>query len=475
MMKKEKFFWIILGLSLLWFVFYLYLTPYDLSPDEAYYWTWSKRLSLGYYSKPPMVAFLIRLGTLIGGDKAIFVRLFAPILWALSSLCFFYWARGLFGVEVAFKAFLLSLFTLLTPLMGFFMTIDAPLVFFWSLTLFLFSLALKKGKPLYFYLMGLSFGLGLLSKYTMAILGVSLFLYLLFTPSLRPYLKKKEPYLGFLLALGVFLPHFLWESKYGFIAFRHTASLLKKGSSFDPLSFVTFIGSQFLLLTPLTFFLFLKGLWRTFKESLEGDFSYGLPFWASSLLFLVCCLKSLFGPCYANWGAPAYVGGLILASRTENRRLLFLSILIGAFFIGLAYNAESLRRFSHLSPEDFPTSRLLGWRELGEEVKSLRKALGAPFILGTNRNILSEVAFYGEAFPRIYQYGGKESQFDLWGGLEREKGKDALIVLRSNKKLPSDFEKSFSQCTFLKEFEVVKKGVRIKSFSLYLCKDFKGL
>jgi len=475
MMKKEKLFWIILGFTFLGLLFYLHITPYDLSPDEAYYWTWSKRLSLGYYSKPPMVAFLIKLSTSLGGDKAVFVRIFAPILWALSGLCFFYLARSLFGVEVAFRAFLLSLFTLLTPLMGFVMTIDPPLVFFWTLTLFLFWLALKKGKAIYFYLSGVSLGLGLLSKYTMAILGVSLFLYLLFTPSLRPYLKRKEPYLCLLIAFCLFLPHLIWEAKYGFIAFRHTASLLEKGSSFDPLSFIAFLGSQFLLLTPLTFLLFLKGLWRGFKESLKGDPSYGLPFWSCGLLFLVCLLKSLFGPCYANWGAPAYVGGLILAGRVGKGKNLLVSLLIGAFFIGVAYNAESLRRFSPVPQEDFPTSRLLGWKELGEEVKALRKALGEPFILGTNRNILSEVSFYGEAFPRVYQYGGKNSQFELWGGLKEEKGKDALIVLGSNKKLPSEIERNFSKCTFLKEFQVVKKDLRIKSFSLYFCEDLKGL
>jgi len=475
MMKKERLFWIIWGLTFLWLLFYLHITPYDLSPDEAYYWTWSKKLSLGYYSKPPMVAFLIKVGTFLGGDKAIFVRIFAPILWALSGICFFYLARNLFGVEVAFRAFMLSLLTLLTPLMGFVMTIDPPLVFFWTSTLFLFWLALKKGRAVYFYLSGLSLGLGLLSKYTMAILGVSLFLYLLFTPSLRSYLKRKELYLCFFIASGLFLPHLIWEAKYGFIAFRHTASLLEKGPSFDPLSFIAFLGSQFLLLTPLAFLLFLKGLWRGFKESLKGDPSYGLPFWSSSLLFGVCLLKSLFGPCYANWGAPAYVGGLILAGKVGKGKTFLISLLIGAFFIGVAYNAESLRRFSPLPQEDFPTSRLLGWKELGEEVKSLRKTLGDPFVLGTNRNILSEVAFYGEAFPRVYQYGGKESQFELWGGLKREKGKDALIVLGGNRKLPSHLERAFSKCTFLKEFPVIKNGLRIRSFSLYFCEDLKDL
>ena len=36
--------------------------------DEAYYWLWSRHLAFGYYDHPPMVALLIRAGTLIAGD-----------------------------------------------------------------------------------------------------------------------------------------------------------------------------------------------------------------------------------------------------------------------------------------------------------------------------------------------------------------------------------------------------------------------
>src|SRR3954454_7313224 len=36
--------------------------PLDLSPDEAHYWDWSRHLDWSYYSKGPLVAYLIRLG-----------------------------------------------------------------------------------------------------------------------------------------------------------------------------------------------------------------------------------------------------------------------------------------------------------------------------------------------------------------------------------------------------------------------------
>src|SRR5690242_21803079 len=43
----------------------LYLTGgcrLDLSPDEAHYWDWSRHLDWSYYSKGPLVAWIIRAG-----------------------------------------------------------------------------------------------------------------------------------------------------------------------------------------------------------------------------------------------------------------------------------------------------------------------------------------------------------------------------------------------------------------------------
>src|SRR5258706_10154277 len=56
--------------------------------DEAYYWMWSKNLAGGYYDHPPMVAIVIRLGTMIAGDTELGVRLISillalPMTWAV--------------------------------------------------------------------------------------------------------------------------------------------------------------------------------------------------------------------------------------------------------------------------------------------------------------------------------------------------------------------------------------------------------
>ena len=56
--------------------------------DEAYYWMWSKHLAGGYFDHPPMVAVVIRLGTIVAGDTELGVRLVSillalPMSWAV--------------------------------------------------------------------------------------------------------------------------------------------------------------------------------------------------------------------------------------------------------------------------------------------------------------------------------------------------------------------------------------------------------
>ena len=44
-------------------------SPLELSADEAQYWLWSNHLSWGYFSKPPLIAWLISFKLDIPVDK----------------------------------------------------------------------------------------------------------------------------------------------------------------------------------------------------------------------------------------------------------------------------------------------------------------------------------------------------------------------------------------------------------------------
>src|SRR5689334_11667584 len=59
---------LIVGISLLRVFYLISNCPLDLAPDEAHYWQWSQHLDWSYYSKGPLVAYLIRLSTWLLGD-----------------------------------------------------------------------------------------------------------------------------------------------------------------------------------------------------------------------------------------------------------------------------------------------------------------------------------------------------------------------------------------------------------------------
>src|SRR5262249_23358308 len=69
------------------------LNASELSPDEAYYWMWSQRPAISYFSKGPGVALIIRASTTLFGDNEFGVRFFSPIFAAGTSLLLYYFAQ----------------------------------------------------------------------------------------------------------------------------------------------------------------------------------------------------------------------------------------------------------------------------------------------------------------------------------------------------------------------------------------------
>ena len=113
-------------------------SPLELYADEAQYWRWGQSLEWGYYSKPPMIAWVIYASTAILGDSEWAIRFFAPIFHAVAATILFLLARRMFNPTAA-------LFTVITYLLmpgiilssGVIST-DGVLFPFWCLALYLF-------------------------------------------------------------------------------------------------------------------------------------------------------------------------------------------------------------------------------------------------------------------------------------------------------------------------------------------------
>src|SRR6476469_3781531 len=86
------------------------LVSLELAPDEAYYWDWSRRLSLGYYDQGPMIAYVIRATTALFGTNEFGVRFGVLAASAATVLCCYVLSRRLFSPLTCFLVvFLLSL------------------------------------------------------------------------------------------------------------------------------------------------------------------------------------------------------------------------------------------------------------------------------------------------------------------------------------------------------------------------------
>ena len=144
--------------------------------DEAQYWSWSQDLDWGYYTKPPMIAWLIGASTAVCGDVEWCARAGSPLLHAGTSLLCGLIGQRLFDARIGFWAGLLFLTLPAVSFSSALISTDVPLLFFWALALYSLLRVLNSRSPSWCVVLGFALGLGLLSKYAMAYFLISMVL-----------------------------------------------------------------------------------------------------------------------------------------------------------------------------------------------------------------------------------------------------------------------------------------------------------
>jgi len=185
--------WRVLAWSIVACAFVLrlvYLAQVELLPEETYYWNYSQHLDIGYLDHPPMVAWLIHLGTALFGDTELGVRTGALCSAVIASWFAFRLTRNLFGEASALLALLLMQVLPFLFLAGMLMTPDAPLTAAWAASLYFLERALLGGRTRAWWFAGVSVGLGLLSKYTIGLLVAATFVFLLADAPSRRWLAR---------------------------------------------------------------------------------------------------------------------------------------------------------------------------------------------------------------------------------------------------------------------------------------------
>ncbi|HLJ57971.1 MAG TPA: glycosyltransferase family 39 protein [Chthonomonadaceae bacterium] len=247
------------------------LRQVELSADEAYYWEWSRRLSLGYYDQGPLIAYLIRVTTAVFGTNELGVRFG---VWAASLgtlVCVYLLARRFTSARAAFLAVLFLALTPLVAVGSLVATYDPPLVLFWSLALVALERALFAARRVEavrgWLLAGLWCGLGLLSKHTMLLIVPCLLLFLALSPPHRHWLARPLPYLAFLLTLAMYSGVMVWNAKHHWWTFGHLLFLAGKNNGTLLKRFGDLFGGQAVLLGPG---LFIASLWVFCRRGVFG-------------------------------------------------------------------------------------------------------------------------------------------------------------------------------------------------------------
>ncbi len=286
----------------------LFESPLGLYFDEAQYWMWSRTFDWGYFTKPPLVAWVIGLTTMLAGTDAEWaVRLGAPLAHLIAAGGVFALARSMYG---AWQGFWAGLGWLLLPGVFFsssLISTDAVLLPLWAIALYAMWRMLNTRAMVWAIVIGVALGLGVLAKYAMLYFLVCTALAAWRMPSMRVALGGGRGWVAGLIAAAIVTPNIIWNVNNGFATARHTASnaSLDIGDMFHFDELLEFWGGQAGVLGPIIFFALIWALWRARQSTQRTDedrflLSYILP------PFIFISIIAFVSRANANWAAVAY-------------------------------------------------------------------------------------------------------------------------------------------------------------------------
>jgi dolichol-phosphate mannosyltransferase len=409
----------------------------ELLPEEAYYWNYSQHLDIGYLDHPPMVAWLIRLGTAAFGNTELGVRAGAILCNALASVFVYALTRNLFDSS---RALIALLFMQLLPFCfcgGFLMTPDAPLTAAWAATLFFLERALIADRMSGWWGAGISLGLGLLSKYTIAMLVPAALVFMLLDRDARHWLRHWAPYCAGVIALVLFMPVIIWNAQHEWISFAfQTAHRLAERPRF---SLHKLLLSALALLTPVGFFTIVGAL-RSQESAPRGQ---RFLLWSVLLPFTVYFLFSLQHEVKLDWTGTVWIAALpALASAARGwirtAWAVTLIVLLMVYSIALDYFVLGIPGVGY--SEHMEVSPV-GWRDLGRQVSALaddvRRRTGTePLVVGMDRYATaSELAFYAASRNNAvaettasHLFGGSGLMYEQWFPPQQLAGRTLLLI-----------------------------------------------
>ena len=445
---------------------------FDLHYDEAQYWEWSQQLDWSYYSKGPLVAWLIAVSTGLFGHGEWQVRLFGWVTHGVFLVLIFFFTRDVWGNRAA--AWWAALIAATTPLfftLGLVMTTDNYLFVFWTWALWAMYRALFMARPGAWFEVGIAIGLGCLTKLSIGLLPAFAGLWVLGHADLRAHLKNPALWGGLLLMLLIMSPMVYWNATHDWVMFRHEMGHVGN-DTFSVARGFELLAAQALVFSPLVVLLAVGSLYRWPKDS-------GRMFlWGLSLLWIgFFFFKAMGGKLQINWPAPSFIGLMVLfAGHIPPWSIAKRRVLLGA--IGLSVLLVAILCF----PASFgidgasiaPIRKMKAWRAPVAEL--YRQSGDVDFILVTDYVLAGDLAFYWPKRVPVYIEGDSErrmNQHDLWPSIAREQGRSALFVHYTPER-PVELAQAFKTCHELAPVRAVDQdGVLVRTLYASRCESYQ--
>jgi dolichol-phosphate mannosyltransferase len=441
----------------------VYAGSVEMMPEETYYWNYSRHLDFGYLDHPPMVAWLIRAATAVFGQTEFGVRAGALLCGAITSIFVYKLTRNLFGAATALAALLLVQALPFFFLSGLLMTPDAPLVAAWAASLYFLERALIGNRSRAWWFAGISLGIGMISKYSIALLGLVAVAFMAWDRQSRRWWARSAPYVGALLALAVFSPVIVWNAQHEWASFAFQTS--RRLAETPQFALHKLIGSMIVLITPTGLLAVIAALWarRTGEQTPDAARRRRLFNLAILIPVSVFALFSLRHEVKLDWtGAPWTAALPAMAFVMMNKDLggrftrwiraawmptiLIMLLIYGAGLHYLVLGIPGVGYDKHI--EVIP----VGWRDLSAHVLETADAYHEktgtePLIVGMDRYaIASELSFYGGArMPTGLQtanshlFGGMGLMYGQWLPPKLQDGRNLLLVAFSPGELDDKF------------------------------------
>lgn len=272
------------------------INNYGFHRDELLYMALGEHLDWGYKEVPPFIAVISRISAFLFGDSLIAIRIFP----AIASILII-WITGLLVLVMKGKRLAIIITCSAMIISPAFLAsgyLFQPVVFdqlFWVLSAYLTVKYVQTHQNIYIYLLGATFGFGMLNKYTMAFFAFALIAALLISQQRKLLLNRAWLY-AFFIAFIIFLPNLLWQINHNFPIFTHMKEL--KEEQLNHINSKDFL-IQLLVIHATASFLWLLGLLYIFiGKSNKRYILIGISF-----ILLISVLFVLQGKVYYSFGA----------------------------------------------------------------------------------------------------------------------------------------------------------------------------